>query len=512
MKQSVTSRTVHLLGLIVLLTPLVQVSAGPAKKGIIGDWQIQVDFDGRKMTSILSLSNDGDGELKGEMINFREVSPLRDLKLEGAQLSFVQVNRFRDQETTTNFTGTIRRGKLTGTFSSDRGEFEAQGTRLRRQPMAVGDWETTLKMGEREFTAVLAIKANEARQLSVDWQSQWGEHEITNVMFKAGKLTFDRKSKIQDRQWDSSFEGTIKGHKLTGVVKSSRGDINVEGQRVGAAAVGLWELDIASDSGGRKQLLRINPDLSALYGPIEINKVDVDNNQVAFKTTLTFGDRQYEMSFAGQINNRKLTGELTTSRGTRTVTGQRRRPTGVRQQTVRIMKTPREPDVIYVPTPQPVVDKMLELAQVTKNDLVYDLGCGDGRIVVTAAKKYGCKAVGYDIARKRIKESLANVEENNVGHLVTIEQKDIFTLDLSKANVVTLYLLPELNVKLIPQLEKLKPGSRIVSHDFDMRGVKPDKVVEVSVDDEYHDEHTIYLWTTPLKKEDVSDEESVYNP
>lgn len=176
------------------------------------------------------------------------------------------------------------------------------------------------------------------------------------------------------------------------------------------------------------------------------------------------------------------------------------------------MKTPREPDVIYVPTPPSVVDKMLELAQVTKDDLVYDLGCGDGRIVVTAAKKYGCKAFGFDIARKRIIESLENVEKNNVGHLVRIEQKDIFTLDLSQASVVTLYLLPELNVKLIPQLEKLKPGSRIVSHDFDMRGVKPDKVVEVSVDDEYHEEHTVYLWTTPLKKVDVSDDDDVYDP
>ena len=118
----------------------------------------------------------------------------------------------------------------------------------------------------------------------------------------------------------------------------------------------------------------------------------------------------------------------------------------------------RKPDVIYVPTPQEVVEKMLEVAKVTKDDVVYDLGCGDGRIPVTAAKKYGCKAFGFDIDPERIKESQENVEKNKVGNLVTIEQKDIFTLDLSKANVVTLYLLPSLNVKLIPQLEKLKPG------------------------------------------------------
>jgi SAM-dependent methyltransferase len=163
----------------------------------------------------------------------------------------------------------------------------------------------------------------------------------------------------------------------------------------------------------------------------------------------------------------------------------------------------RTPDVIFVPTPQDVVDRMLELAQVSKDDLVYDLGCGDGRIVVTAAKKYGCKAVGYDIDPQRIKESLENVQKNGVGDLVRIERKDIFTLDLSDASVVTLYLLPRLNVKLIPQLEKLKPGSRIVSHDFRMRGVKPDKSVTLTSDEDQA-EHKIFLWTTPLQKKESS--------
>jgi tRNA G37 N-methylase Trm5 len=162
-------------------------------------------------------------------------------------------------------------------------------------------------------------------------------------------------------------------------------------------------------------------------------------------------------------------------------------------------KPAKEPDVIYVPTPHEVVDKMLELAEVKKDDVVYDLGCGDGRIVVAAAKKFGCKAVGFDIDPERVKESRENVKKNKVDDLVTIKQEDIFTLDLSKANVITLYLLPELNVRLIPQLEKLKPGSRIVSHDFDMRGVKPKKVVQVNVKDSR--EHTVYLWVTPLEKE-----------
>ncbi len=160
-------------------------------------------------------------------------------------------------------------------------------------------------------------------------------------------------------------------------------------------------------------------------------------------------------------------------------------------------KKDKEPDVIFVPTPQEVVDKMLELAEVKKGDVVMDLGCGDGRIVVAAAKK-GAKAFGFDVDPARIKESKENVEKNKVGDLATIEKKDIFTLDLSKANVVTLYLLPSLNVKLIPQLDKMKPGSRIVSHAFDMEGVEPTKVVKVKCKDDT--ERTVYLWVTPLKK------------
>ncbi|MFQ3649852.1 MAG: methyltransferase domain-containing protein [Gemmataceae bacterium] len=161
----------------------------------------------------------------------------------------------------------------------------------------------------------------------------------------------------------------------------------------------------------------------------------------------------------------------------------------------------KEPDVIFVPTPQEVVDKMLELAKVKKDDVVYDLGCGDGRIVLTAARKFGVKARGFDIDPERIKDCEANFkkEKEEVQKLVTFERKDIFTLDLSEATVVTLYLLPELNVKLVPQLKKLKPGSRIVSHAFDMRGYKPDMKVTVKCKDDV--ERDVYLWTIPLKPE-----------
>lgn len=161
----------------------------------------------------------------------------------------------------------------------------------------------------------------------------------------------------------------------------------------------------------------------------------------------------------------------------------------------------RSPDIHYVPTPQGVVDKMLEAASVGPDDIVYDLGCGDGRIVVTAAKRYGVRAYGYDIDPVRVAEARENVRRNNVEHLVTIEEADIFDLDLSEATVVALYLLPSLNVKLMPQLRELSEGSRIVSHDFDMRGAKPERVIVVEPENEYSRSHRVYLWTVPWEEE-----------
>jgi precorrin-6B methylase 2 len=160
----------------------------------------------------------------------------------------------------------------------------------------------------------------------------------------------------------------------------------------------------------------------------------------------------------------------------------------------------RRPEVIFVPTPQDVVEKMLALAGVTKDDVVADLGCGDGRIVVTAAKAYGCRAIGYDLDQECVRLSRANVKGAGVEQRVRIEREDLFLADLRGVTVVTLYLSPAMNARLIPHLEKLKPGARIVSHAFPMPGVTPDKVIEfTSAEDDIV--RKLYLWTTPLKKE-----------
>jgi SAM-dependent methyltransferase len=152
----------------------------------------------------------------------------------------------------------------------------------------------------------------------------------------------------------------------------------------------------------------------------------------------------------------------------------------------------------YVPTPQDVVDRMLALAKVTKSDVVYDLGCGDGRIVVTAAKQFGAKGVGVDIDPQRIKESEANARAAGVQHLVSFKLQDAMTVDVSPATVVTLYLLSASNVKLRPVLTKqLRPGVRIVSHAFTMGDWAPDKTDEFA--DQNGTMRTLYLWTTDGK-------------
>jgi tRNA G37 N-methylase Trm5 len=149
--------------------------------------------------------------------------------------------------------------------------------------------------------------------------------------------------------------------------------------------------------------------------------------------------------------------------------------------------------VPFVPSPQEVVDKMVEVAGVKKGDVVYDMGSGDGRIVIAAAKT-GARAVGFEIDGDLVKESRENIRKAGVQNLAEIRQQDILTVDFSPASVVTMYLLPDVNLKLKPNLlSQLKPGSRVVSHSFDMGDWKADKVERV-------DGRTIYFWVIPAKK------------
>jgi tRNA G37 N-methylase Trm5 len=153
----------------------------------------------------------------------------------------------------------------------------------------------------------------------------------------------------------------------------------------------------------------------------------------------------------------------------------------------------RTPDVPYVPTPENVVEAMLKLGEVKKGDILYDLGSGDGRIVITAAKNFGIRGTGIDINPERIQEANANAKSAGVTDRVKFLNQDLFEADFKDATVVTLYLLPSINLKLRPKLWKeLKPGTRIVSHSFDMGDWAPEKKIEV-------DGRYLYLWRVPSK-------------
>ena len=313
-----------LMALIMLSAQVVAQSSTSRRGGLYGDWQIKMKFGEREVESILSFSRNQEGQYVGQWISSFGMNELKDVKFENNKLSFTQVMRFRDQETTSKFTGSIEQGELSGLLVSDRGETEIQGKRTPRTPRGVGSWEMKIKAGEREYTGTLTIVADKEGNLSGMWKSSRGESKVSDVKYEDRKLTFKRVIQREDSQMEMAFEGTVGYNSLEGVFKSDRGEAAVEGTRVGASLIGTWNLDIESERGARKQRLRVNPDMSALYGSTMIKKNNLDGDKVSFEYVLQFGDQKYETSFEGKIAESKLIGELKTSRGTSKVTGTRR--------------------------------------------------------------------------------------------------------------------------------------------------------------------------------------------
>ena len=312
--------------LIVMAMLSVQARAQSSSSSIwrlYGDWQVKVDYDGRQFDSILSFSRNQEGNLTGNWISFMGLSELKDIKYEEGKISFSRDRRNRDGETSTsNFKGTIEDGKISGTWSSSRGDYKLEGKRAPRIPRAVGNWEMKYKISDREITSKLVIKVDKEGNPTGLWQSRRGESEVTDVKYERGKLTFKRTSTYQDRKREYTFEGTVqRDNTLSGMIKSERGEIEVEGKLVGGALIGTWNLEVVYESGNRKQRLKVNPDMSGMFGAIPIKKVNLENDKVDFLTVLKFGDQSFEIIFEGKIKDSKLTGEMTTSRGSQKITG-----------------------------------------------------------------------------------------------------------------------------------------------------------------------------------------------
>jgi hypothetical protein len=318
---------VVLVGLLIVSFILpVQVSAQSRSRrgGLYGDWRIKMKFGEREFESILAFSRNQEGQYTGQWISFWGMNELKDVKFEENKLSFTQVTNFGGEERTSKFAGTIEQGELAGLLTSDRGEMEINGKRAPRTPRGVGSWEMKIQAGEREYTGTLTITADKEGNLRGTWKSSRGESKVTDLRYENRKLMFKRIIERDSGNMEMTFEGTLGYTSLEGVFKSDWGEAPTTGTRVGASLIGTWNLDIESERGPRKQRLRVNADMSALYGSTVIKKINLDGDKVSFKYVLQFRDQEYETSFEGKIADSKLTGELTTSRGTSKVTGTRR--------------------------------------------------------------------------------------------------------------------------------------------------------------------------------------------
>jgi hypothetical protein len=309
MRQTVLLAT---LGLMVLCMVSPAFAAEPVKQDVFGGWKMKAaSTDGPPMDAIMTISKDKDGKLVGKWLSFFGSSDLKDVKFEGGKLMFTQVMRFGGQEMTSDFTGTLKDGKIAGSLVSDRGEMKMEGVPMLSKNTVAGKWELITKRQDRETTSTLIIKADKEGKLSGTWTSQRGDSAIPEISFKDGKLTFKRTMSMQGQDMEINYELTVKDNAITGISKTERGESAVTGKRVDSPAVGTWELITVSDRGERTQVLTVNPDMTALYGPSDLDEFKVEDNKMTFKMKFTFGDRTIESDFKGTIEGDKLTGEMT---------------------------------------------------------------------------------------------------------------------------------------------------------------------------------------------------------
>ena len=294
-----------------------------AAEDITGQWELTVEFGGRDSFATLSISKQADGGFTGKWGS----GDLSNVKFQDGKLTFVRIIQFGDQEFIMDYAGTLKDGKITGTMSSDNGEFAVNGARFKLIPAALGTWDISFNIGDRDITGQLVVSEKSGGTLEGKWISQRGNTAISNVKFKDGKLTFNRKSTFGDNTYESDFEGTIAGHNLTGVFKNQRGEMQAKGTRVGAALIGNWELTTVSEFGTNKSMMRINGDMTGRYESfgmdLPIKDLKLEGDQVIFALEMGLGDQTVMLDFKGKLDGGNLTAQISWDSGSGDVSGKK---------------------------------------------------------------------------------------------------------------------------------------------------------------------------------------------
>ena len=309
--------------ILVCLVLLVQTSLALAAEDITGEWEMTMDFGGRPSYAMLTISKNADGTLAGKWGS----DDLSDVKFQDGKLTFVRTIRLGDREFSLDYAGTLKDGRITGTMSSDQGEFNVNGVRFKPKSPALGTWDINFKVGDRKITGKLSISQKDDGTLEGKWDSERGNTVISNVKFQNGKLTFDRKSTFGDNTYESTFDGIVEGNELAGIFKSQRGEMPAAGIRLGAPLIGKWDLTTVSEFGTRQGMMRINGDLTGRYeffgGELPIKDLKLEGNQVTFTLETGFGDQTFTLNFKGTLDGNNLKGQMTSDRGTSEITGKK---------------------------------------------------------------------------------------------------------------------------------------------------------------------------------------------
>ncbi len=323
MNQMLIHKTRAKTAILICLLLLVQTSLVWSADEITGDWEITMDFNGRQSFATLSISKKPDGTLTGKWGR----DELSNVEFQDGKLTFVRIVTRGDREFVTDYEGILKDGKLIGKMSNMRGEFSANGERPKPKCPVLGQWDINFTVGDREINARLSISEKPDGTLAGEWKEEEGEHVISNVKFQDGELTFTRKSKINDFEFETYYEGVVAGHKLIGMFENEMGQWQANGRRVGADLVGEWELTTTSERGTRTSMMKIFGDLTGRYesfgGEIPMKNIKLEGDQLTFSLELGWADRTFQMDFKGKLDGKTLKGQMSTERGTSEVTGKK---------------------------------------------------------------------------------------------------------------------------------------------------------------------------------------------